>query len=312
MGHRPFANVEPRPIGPEGAHPAWASAPPPKHGSRHFEQTPLRKGDTYVTPGYSGWVRGAQDTFGQSPCLLPTPDRVWYDTRSTATQYNPQRSYRAEVGGVVPGYKGHMPESLRNAGSSNFGGVETRDMPGDHDRFAQSRHSASGPPANRSLPRPGSNFEARCFGAVEQRRPHSARGAIESAALGIVARSGGVVPQSAALAAAKSAARGAARRAASASKAAADARLALIRSKTQSGFVNDGVVPGYRGHVPRYREDVGTSPYKGRGADSKVAMNNTRLFGAGFIDQRPDDARSNNQNKGSSFGVPQRDIIQVL
>jgi hypothetical protein len=298
LGHRPFSNVVPQEVGSRGAYPTWAHAPPPKSGSRHFEQAPLVKGDTNITPGYAGWVRGAQETFGQSPCLLPAPDRIWFDTRPTAMQYNNSRSYRAEVGGIVPGYRGHMPGSLRNVGSSNYGGVE----PGARQH---SLHGQANPPAQRPRSAP-------------PQRPTAARDSIESAAFNIVERSGGVVPEWAARAAAKAAARGAAIRAAAASKVAAEARLAQMRLKTpeRSQTVRTGVMPGYRGHVPRYHEEVGTSPYRtadsryrgGRGAE-KCAMTNTRMFAGGYVDTRPDDTRQ--YNKGSSFGPP-RDVVQVL
>lgn len=80
----------------------------------------------------------------------------------------------------------------------------------------------------------------------------------------MVQRSGGVVPRAAALAAAKTAARGAAMQQAHANSLAERAFAAQQRLSTESGVVRKGVMPGYKGHMPRSREEVGSSPFRSR------------------------------------------------
>ena len=73
---------------------------------------------------------------------MPSPSRTWHDHRASTRQYESTRDYRAEVGGLVPGYKGHVPAALRKIGGSNYGGLITRQGFPDHMKWAQSRHDA--------------------------------------------------------------------------------------------------------------------------------------------------------------------------
>jgi hypothetical protein len=253
LGHRPFRDVVSQPIVRQQQVSGAINA-----SSGFFDRPPVVKGETYITPGYSGWVPGAQHLTAQTACRLPTPIKAWLDTRETATQYDQPRSFREEVGGLMPGYKGHMPGASRKIGASNYGHIvarDAKDAAGERaqSRWAQSRHTQGGVTVQNGL------FE----------RPTSALNDIERAAAGVVQRSGGMVSPAAALAAARHAARGAIMRMQHEARVANDARLQEHRSKLQSSTVKQGLMPGYRGHVPREREEVGNSPFRGRGVDSK-------------------------------------------
>ena len=191
---------------------------------------------THIVPGYTGVVPGAAHLIESSSNKLRTPNKEWIDHRHTARQYENHIDYRREVNGIVPGYRGHMPGALRQAGSSNYGGLHVRTSP---DKWAQARHAKS--PA----------FDAREVSRFDY---------------GIVA------PAAAAAAVEAARERGAKIRAQMAEKDAAERFSALVRSKIETGIMQQGIVPGYKGHVPRYKEEIGTSPYKGRGAD-KGPMN---------------------------------------
>ena len=52
-----------------------------------------------------------------------------------------------------------------------------------------------------------------------------------------------------------------------------------------------GIVPGYKGHVPRHRDNVGVSPYRGRGADSKNLIGRVPSKSAIKPPSRPQSAR---------------------
>ena len=50
------------------------------------------------------------------------------------------------------------------------------------------------------------------------------------------------------------------------------------RLTTKSGFVQQGMLPGYKGHVPRHRDHVGTSAYEDRPL-RKLAVQSKRVYG---------------------------------
>ena len=335
-GHRPYQNVVPR-----GGRLGY--------GSFHFDKPPLTKGRTYITPGYAGFVRGAQDTIQQSANLHPSPSQEWIDDRVSA-EYDKLRDYKAEVGGLVPGYRGHVPGGMRNIGVSSFGGLSTWQGFPTHLKWAQSRHdaaheraqafarsaflssaaagaleaaAAAQAPAPPPPPPPADDFLARLEAATSglfdkkpsMQRPASAEAlpsqidrhslafteakmrratvgaAIDLHAEGIEERSGGMVPPHAAIAAAKAARRGAALMAEHASKVNAEKKLQEYRMALKSGIVEQGVTPGYKGHVPRHRDNVGVSPYRGRGADSKNLIGRVPSKSAIKPPSRPQSAR---------------------
>lgn len=250
LGHKPFVDVESRPIHQQRQISGAINA-----SSGFFDRPPIVKGDTYVTPGYTGWVPGAQHLNAQTASRLPAPIKAWVDTRPTTAQYNQTRDFREEVGGLMPGYTGHMPEAPRRVGESNYGHIVARDAAqaaGAPSRWAQSRHLQG----------------ATVHNGLFERDPVSLN-AIERAAAGVVQRSGGAVPAHAALAAARQAAKGAIMRAQHQAKQEQDKKDKEYRGKLESGLVRQGLLPGYRGHVPRESEVVGAAPFRGRGADSK-------------------------------------------
>lgn len=253
LGHRPFRDVVSKPIVKQQQVSGAINA-----SSGFFDRPPIVKGNTYITPGYSGWVPGAQHLTAQTACRLPTPMKAWVDTRETAAQYDQPRSFREEVGGLMPGYKGHVPGATRKIGASNYGNIVSRDATNaagarTHSRWAQSRHTQGGVTVQNGL------FD----------RPTTSMNDIERAAAGVVQRSGGMVSPAAALAATRHAARGAIMRMQHEAALANDAQLKEQRGKLESGTVRQGLMPGYRGHVPRGVEEVGNSPFRGRGVDSK-------------------------------------------
>ena len=247
LGHKPFMDVVSKPV----VHQQQVSGAIGA-SSHHFEREPVVRGSTYITPGYSGWIPGAQQLTAQTACRLPAPVKAWHDNRETAAQYDNLRSFRDEVGGVMVGYKGHVPGSQVKIGASNYGNIVARDAAGPskaQSRWAQSRHTMG----------------ATVHNGLFDRAP-AGLSDIEFAAAGVVQRSGGMVPPAAALAAARAAAQGAVMRAAHAQKLERNATLSGERLKTVMRDHNAYRTPGYKGHVPRYREEVGTSPYRARDA----------------------------------------------
>ena len=257
-GHRPFENVRPR------------SAR--RGGSDHFDRQPHVKGSTYVVPGYTGFVPGAQETLGQTACLLPSPSCEWLDARQAPKKYENANQYRSEVGGIVPGYKGHVPGALRTIGASNYGALMTRELP-DRFRWAQGRSkSPFMPPQQPAALEPtmtqsvSSPFLFEKQGLTEQQQqPLSA---VELHAQAIFQRNGGTVPRHAALAAAQAAAKGITVREHFAAKLANETKIAEQRLKTRSNTVRQGVLPGYNGHMPRSRESVSRSAFREEGLNS--------------------------------------------
>lgn len=289
-GHRPYSNVVPKPFA--------------RGGINHFDRAPHVRGDTYVTPGFAGVIRGAQDTIGQSANKLPSPSQQWLDARLTAKQYENTRDYRSDVGGLVPGYKGHVPGALRNIGSSNYGGLVTRQGYPDHLKWAQARHDVTFAKAAQDIAAQRAEVAALLFDKPSLRQGSLQRpaSAAELTAVGIVQRSAGMVPPHAALAAAQAAARGANIRADFEAKVAAEKKLAEGRVKTQSDIVSRGALPGYNGHMPRSREDVGLSQY----CDRKLP---------GRDPKRMDDARTHKlpQKRPQSARGPKRgEVLQIF
>ena len=307
-GHRPYSNVVPKAV-------AFG-------GSDHFDKPPHVRGDTFVTPGFTGVIRGAQETIGQSANKLPSPSREWFDSRRKGENV---RDYRGEVGGLVPGYRGHVPGAFHRIGGSNYGGLVTRQGYPDHLKWAQARHDVTFAYADRDaaasvaaqraevaallFDKPGLSESA---SVPSMQRPASA---VELKAAGIVERSRGMVPPHAALAAAQAAARGDAMRAEFASKVAAEKQLAELRVKTQSNVMRHGSAqstgmgmrefghtPGYNGHIPRSRDAVGLSQYHDRslpGRDPK-RMDDART--AKLPAKRPQSAR----------GPKKGEVVQVF
>ena len=238
LGHRPLLMVTPpRPRSAE----AWAAhmAAMPRSHSAGWIRPPHPREElcTHIVPGYTGVVQGSAHLVESSSNKLRTPNKDWIDNRTTARQYdNPLNSYRGDVNGIVPGYRGHMPGALRQVGSSNYGGLERR---ASMDKWSQGRHATH--PA----------FEAR-----------------ETARFDFAA----VVPAAASAAAEAAFQRGQKIRQETAEKEAAERFSALVRSKITTGFMEQGIMPGYKGHVPRYRDEVGNSPYKGNGVDKNTKM----------------------------------------
>lgn len=232
--------------GPANHRPPSSTTTKPEHGYLFERATyglgpdgnkhPFPHPRTSTVPGYTGVQAGSQHILATSTNKLPTPVKEWRDTRATAKQYETVGSYRDEVNGVVPGYKGHIPGVLRNCGTSNYGGVQRYASP---DRWAQGRHAARSEVDHLTTAR------ADYHSVV----PAAARAAFEAAQK-----------------------RAEAIRAAVAQKAFEEARSAAVRPRTTSGIVERGVTPGYKGHVPRYVEEVGISPYRGRGADSTTQL----------------------------------------
>lgn len=235
LGHRPLIAVA-----------GDGNSPNPKHGYL-FERATYGLGPGKVhphpnpqnstLPGYTGVQSGAMHLLETSTFnKIRSPGKEWVDNRPTVKQYHNQRSYREEVNGIVPGYRGHMPGALRSCGTSNYGGLVRQASP---NTWAQARHAKH--PGFENLETARSDFTA-------------------------------VVPEMARAAAVEAFRRGTAIRESMALMAAEEARSAKIRSTTTSGMVERGVMPGYNGHVPRYVEEVGVSPYRGRGADSATQL----------------------------------------
>lgn len=311
-GHRPYSNVMPVPIG---------------HGGvGHFDRTPHVKGNSYVVPGYAGHVAGAQETFAQTHCLLPSPSQKWLDSRHSAAMFDSKRDYRAEVGGLVPGYKGHVPEALRHIGASTYGGLMTRQGFPDHLKWAQSRHdmpfaqahaqAAAATQQQQAPPQAAASdglFEKPSLMQASLPRPASA---VELRAQGIWERSGGAVPMHAALAAAQAAARNASIKADFDATRAAEAKLAELRTKTKSDTVRQGVLPGYNGHMPRSRESVARSAFREEGLNSvQVGRKQFRHLRVADKVGAPASARQGqrpNSRPQSARGARPGELVQVL
>ena len=263
QGHKPFADVVSRPL--SAAQQLRGVTP-----LNAFEHKPIVQGSTYVVPGYSGWVPGAQATLGETACRHPSPSKRWADRRVTQDSRD-SRNYRAEVNGIVPGYKGHIPGGMQKIGGSKYGGIQMRAHVRGVQRWTQSRLNESTGAAPTPDSRPKS-ARAR-METPDDVRPMSFRTAmadetIAPIAEGVMRRSGGMVPRAAAFAAVRTALRGEYMRKQHETKLAEESSVNEYRTKTQSGIVTAGLVPGYKGHVPHHRGEVGISPYKGRGADS--------------------------------------------
>ena len=126
-GHRPYQNVVPR-----GGRLGY--------GSFHFDKPP-HEGPNVHHARLRRNVRGA----GHHPAVREPASvalaRV--DRRSGLGEYDKLRDYKAEVGGLVPGYRGHVPGGMRNIGVSSLAASAHGRASRTHLKWAQSRHDAA-------------------------------------------------------------------------------------------------------------------------------------------------------------------------
>merc|ERR1712224_730028 len=83
---------------------------------------PHEKGNGFETPNVGlSYSLGSLEDFSKPPDKYEQGDRVYnWERKKTAT--NPP-SFRDNVGGVIPGYAGHVPRATEKHGTSHYGGL---------------------------------------------------------------------------------------------------------------------------------------------------------------------------------------------
>lgn len=97
-----------------------------------------------VMPGYAGFRPGSRDHHAQSAfggIQHSGPQGQGPDLKSNWDhgRGGPGVDYKTTVKGILPGYKGHVPEAILKAGTSHFGSLVTAGAKG-----AQSGHETNG------------------------------------------------------------------------------------------------------------------------------------------------------------------------